>query len=99
MAFIDYPAMFFFGKACPYPSCVCAEKALASTQALSFLIKIVRYGGGEGERGRGRVSFRLVCFTAKLAFVPHQSLSLSVTHTQLSLHSTVALNPYESLKA
>lgn len=86
MAFIDYPAVFFFGKACPYPSCVYAEKALACTQALSFLIKIVRYGAAGGEQGGGR--FRLVCFTAKLAFVPRQSLSLSVTHTPMLTPST-----------
>lgn len=29
---------------------VSVKKALACTQALSFLIKIVRYGGGEGLR-------------------------------------------------
>lgn len=45
MAFIYYPPVFFFERACPYPSRVCAEEALACTQALSFLIKIVRYGG------------------------------------------------------
>ena len=49
MVFIDYPAQLFWRKACLYPSCVCPEKALDCTQTLSFLIKIVRYGGGEGK--------------------------------------------------
>lgn len=57
------------------------------TQALSFLIKIVRYGGGEGLRW-----IQVVCFTAKLAFVTHPSLSLSVTPTLVPAFSTTISN-------
>lgn len=46
--------------------------------------------------GRGGGRFRLVCFTAKLAFVPHQSLSLSATHTLLAALSTTQQHCFHS---